>query len=370
MGSAKVKRFIALGLCSLVVAANIWVLSQIYRYFEQLITLLAVSAILALLLNYPVRWLEKLRLNRSLAVSMVLLATVTLLVISGFTLIPIIQDQTAQLVSRTVKWLENSPTYVAGLEEYARSHKITLNLQEVSTRLIGQIEKQLEPVTKQALGLAIGTVNSLINSILVLVLAFYMLLDGDRFWRGLVSLLPRKMQQPLSQSLQQNFHNFFVSQLVLAVVMVVVLLPVFIVLKVPFILLFTLVIGVAELIPFVGPALGIGIVSLLLVLQNPGLGLQVCVIATLLQQLRDNLLAPRMMGSFTGLNPIVILVALMIGGQLAGFLGILVAIPIAGTIKGTFDAMQMQKSPAMLLANAVGEPEERDHTEEPFTSFL
>jgi predicted PurR-regulated permease PerM len=45
------------------------------------------------------------------------------------------------------------------------------------------------------------------------------------------------------------------------------------------------------------------------------------------------------MGSFTGLNPIVILIALLVGLQIAGFLGVVVAVPIAGTIKGTLDAM-------------------------------
>jgi predicted PurR-regulated permease PerM len=158
---------------------------------------------------------------------------------------------------------------------------------------------------------------------------------------------------PLGISLRLNFQNFFISQLLLAIFMTAVLIPIFLVLKVPFALLFALVIGIAELIPFIGATLGIGLVTLLLLLQDVGLAAWVGVSATIMQQVRDNVLAPRMMGSFTGLNPIVILIALLIGLQVAGFLGVVVAVPIAGTIKGTLDAMYGTKQTAGVTTEIV-----------------
>ncbi len=59
-----------------------------------------------------------------------------------------------------------------------------------------------------------------------------------------------------------------------------------------------------------------------------------------MQQIKDNLLAPKLLGNFTGLNPIWIFVAILMGYEIAGLLGTLVAVPIAGTIKGTFDAIK------------------------------
>ena len=58
-----------------------------------------------------------------------------------------------------------------------------------------------------------------------------------------------------------------------------------------------------------------------------------------MQQIKDNLLAPKLMGEFIGLNPIAILICLLTGGQIAGLLGVIVSVPIAGTIKGTIDLM-------------------------------
>jgi predicted PurR-regulated permease PerM len=152
--------------------------------------------------------------------------------------------------------------------------------------------------------------------------------------------LPLQYGVPFRDSLRLNFHNFFISQILLAAFMAIALIPVFVVLKVPFALLFALLIGIAEIIPLVGAALGIGFVGLFLTLQDFWLGFWFVISATVLQQIRDNVIAPRMMGSFTGLNPIWIFVALLVGLQVAGFLGIVVAVPIAGTIKGTLDVVR------------------------------
>jgi predicted PurR-regulated permease PerM len=70
------------------------------------------------------------------------------------------------------------------------------------------------------------------------------------------------------------------------------------------------------------------------------LGVRVAVAAIIMQQIKDNILAPRLMGQFIGLNPILIFIALLVGGKIAGVFGVVVAVPIAGTIKGTFDAIR------------------------------
>jgi predicted PurR-regulated permease PerM len=135
--------------------------------------------------------------------------------------------------------------------------------------------------------------------------------------------------------------------------MVSTLTPIFLILKVPFALLFALLIGLAELIPFVGATLGIGLVTILVVLNSFWLGVRVAIAAVIIQQIKDNLLAPRLMGEFIGLNPILIFIALLVGAQVAGVFGVLVAVPIAGTIKGTFDAIRLLYHPQMLPTDKV-----------------
>ncbi len=62
-----------------------------------------------------------------------------------------------------------------------------------------------------------------------------------------------------------------------------------------------------------------------------------------MQQIKDNLLAPRLMGEFIGLNPLLIFIAILMGAKIAGTLGVLIAVPVAGTIKDTIDAIRQER---------------------------
>jgi predicted PurR-regulated permease PerM len=79
---------------------------------------------------------------------------------------------------------------------------------------------------------------------------------------------------------------------------------------------------------------------MLVLIQNWWLAFPVATMAVIMQQIKDNLLAPKLMGNFIGLNPLWIFIAILMGFEIAGLLGTLVAVPIAGTIKGTFDAIK------------------------------
>lgn len=78
---------------------------------------------------------------------------------------------------------------------------------------------------------------------------------------------------------------------------------------------------------------GTALVSFLTALQSVWLGVRVLVVATLLDQVIENAIAPQLIGGFTGLNPIWILLSLLIGAKVAGLLGLVIAVPMAGTLK-------------------------------------
>jgi predicted PurR-regulated permease PerM len=138
---------------------------------------------------------------------------------------------------------------------------------------------------------------------------------------------------------------------------VVALTPIFLFLRVPFALLFAIIIGISELIPFIGATLGIGLVTLLVFLQTWWLAFPVAMVAIIMQQIKDNILSPKLLGNFIGLNPLWIFIAILMGFEIAGLLGTLVAVPIAGTIKGTFDAIKNNKNGNSVYSYAVVDDE-------------
>lgn len=342
--SAYFQRLLIIGLSGPLVALNLWILIQVFVYFQHLITVLLVSAILAFLLNYPVQFLARFYRSRSQAVIVVLLVTLTLFLILGLTLVPLLTQQTAELLKNIPAWLQASNANLERWENWAKVRDLPLDLKGFSGRVSANIEGQVQILATKVPGFAIGTLLGLFDTILIIVLAFYMLLYGKSLWEGMVNLLPKEIGLPLSKSLRLNFQNFFISQILLALFMVGTLTPIFLVLNVQFALLFALLIGIGELIPFIGAALGIGLVTILVMLNSFQLGIWVAIAAIILQQIKDNLLAPRLMGEFIGLNPIVIFIALLVGAKIAGVLGVIIAVPIAGTIKSTIDTIKLERN--------------------------
>jgi predicted PurR-regulated permease PerM len=331
------QNLLIVGLGFPIVALNIWVLSQFFRYFEHLITILTIAALIAFLLNYPVKILERLHFRRVPAIISVLLITVTLLVILGVTVVPNAIEQTTELVKQVPEWIRASNENINIWEEWGKRKGLAIDFNVLRTQINAKIDTQLQIIGAEVVGLAVSTLSGVVDTLSIFVLSVYMLLYGDKLWLGIVAILPDRIKVPLSESLRLNFQNFFISQLILGTFMATALTVVFFFLKVPFELSFAIFIGAAELIPFIGASLGIGLVTLVIMLKNFGLGVSVLIASLIVQQIKDNLLAPRLMGEIIGLNPIAILICLLTGGQIAGLLGVIVSVPIAGTIKGAIE---------------------------------
>ena len=341
--SASLQRLLIYGLSGPIIALNIWLLSGLFSFFQHPVYILSIAAILAFLLNYPVKFFERAPMNRSQAVIIVLLTTLTLVVILGVTLVPLVIDQTTQLLNKIPAWSTASQANLAYFQELAKKQRLPINLSVVTTQINASIQNLVQQLAGGAVGFAGTLLSGLLDLVLVVVLAFYMLLYGDRVWNGVAPHLPANIRIPLTTSLQLNFQNFFLSQLLLGLFMGITLTPIFLLLKVPFALLFGILIGLSELIPFIGASLGIGLVTILVLLQDWKLAIQVALAAIAMQQVKDNVLAPKLLGDFIGLNPIWIFVSILVGFQIGGLLGTIVAVPIAGTIKGTFDAIKSGK---------------------------
>jgi predicted PurR-regulated permease PerM len=331
------RRYLLYGLSGPIIVLNLWVLGQVFKYFEGLITFTILSIILALILDYLVRLFERLHLTRTQAVLLVLCLFLVLLIILGFTLIPIVIEQATQLIQGIPGLLEAGDRNINWLQSFINQHNLPFDLNQISS----QINNQIQVILADLPELAINTVGQIFATILLIVLAFYMLLYGERCWKGLINLLPTKLGNALSTSLKQQFHQFFLSQLLLALVMVLFLIPTFLILQIKFALLFVLVIGLFEVVPLFGATIGISLVTFLVLgLQGFLPALQVVIASVFFQQITDNIIAPRIRGDFTGLNPIWIIIALLIGGRVAGFIGVVLAMPIAATIKSTIEAMR------------------------------
>jgi predicted PurR-regulated permease PerM len=336
-----------------IVAINLWLISQIFRYFELLLTLSIVSAVFAFLLNFPVRFLEKRRLSHGRAIALVLLVTVAVAAILGVTVLPNLITQTSDLLAQTPQWFKAIDRYLTEFQNWSRNRNLPIDIDIIRTQINSNLGQPFQGAASQAVTIVLGTISGLLNSVLVAVFTAYMLIYGRQLWRDILNILPRQYALPIGRALQLNFQNFLVSQIVLGIFMTLVLTPIFIILQVPFALPFAIVIGLSQLIPFIGATIGIGIVTIIITLSNPSQGLWVAFFAIVIQQVKDNIIAPKLMGDFTGLNPLIILIVILLGAQMAGILGVFLAVPIAGTINSAIGLIRLQQKSRFILDSNV-----------------
>jgi predicted PurR-regulated permease PerM len=349
-------RLLAITLFAPLLVLNGLAISTIFDYFHSLIVILVGASLLAFLLNYPVSWMERQGAKRQQVAILVFLLTLSILLAVGVTLVPLVLMQAQQLVARLPELIDSGRHQLMLLNEWAENQGLPLNLDALVVQINDRVKGQLQAIAVQVLNLAVVTLTSLLDFLLTMVLAFYLLQHGDDLWQSLVQWLPTKLRGPFSQTLRLSFQNFFIGQLIFGLCMGSSLTAIFLWLKVPFGLLFGITIGIMALVPF-GGTVGIAGTTLLVALQDFWLGSRVLIAAVIVQQILDNLVAPRILGSVTGLNPVWVLVSVLTGARIGGLLGVIVAVPTAVVIKTALSAV---RSSAQEAAHDIATSQDKD----------
>ena len=348
---SKLPKWITIGLVVPLLVLNGWLIILAFEYFESLITIFITATLLSFILDYPVRFIEKRNIPRALAILLVLLIGIFLLVFIGVTVIPILLEQLNGLLERLPSYVASGSEQAKVFEAWAEERNLPLSISSLVADALTRVTYQLQELSGQILGSFFSVVGSLLDLLLTIVLTFYMLLHGNELWSDFFQFFPETSRQKIRDSLKRTFNNYFVGQLTVASVMGVSITITFLIIQIPFGLLFGLVVGVMALFPF-GAALSISLVSFIMALKSIWLGLKVLAIAFVIEQIVESVIAPRLLGEFTGLNPVLVLVSLLIGAQLGGFLGLILAVPVASFIKVLFALYDLNPEDDKVLVEA------------------
>ncbi len=309
-----------------------WLTLNAVSYFGELISIMVTAGLLAFLMNYLVARLRFV-MSRPLAATLVYLLSGVVFVLICITIAPPVLSQAQQLITNLPNLITSGQRQLAELQAWSDTHQIQFAIPMLQQQLLSKLQERAETIATRGVGLLLGTFNWVLDLILILVISFYMLLDGERLWKGITSFFAPPIRDFLSESFRRNLQRFFSGQLLLGLFMAVTLSLAFWWLHVPFFLVFAIFIGVMEVIPFVGATLGIVTVGILVAFINWWLAVQVIGVAIVVQQIKDNLLTPRVLGNLTGLSPAIVLPTLLLGGQVGGLLGVILAIPLTGMVK-------------------------------------
>ncbi len=326
---------------------NLWVLRQLLVPLAPFPALFLTAALLAFLLDIPSRWLIQRGLPRPLALLLVLGLSLSAVVLAVLVLVPRLVEQLGDLVLALPSWLAQGETLLGQLQRWATDRGLPTDFGGLSSDLISRTSKLASQLSQQVLGILGATVSITVNTVIVLVLAVFLLLGGEGIAKGLAEWLPSGTRALVLSTLDRTFRGYFAGQVVLALILSGAQSLVFTLLGIPYGVLFAVAIGFTTLIPYASALTIVG-VSVLLALQDPRTGLEVLAVAISVGQVVDQVIQPRLMGSIVGLQPAWLLISLPIGARLGGLmglgelLGLLLAVPVASCAKTFLDAWALR----------------------------
>jgi predicted PurR-regulated permease PerM len=321
-----------LSVLGLVIA--VWVLLQLISIARHVIVWFLIALFLALAINPLVEWLQRRGVrSRGLASGSAFVLVVLTLVLIGALFIP-------TLVRNVNNFVDAVPGYVDDLTK----GRGRLGFLETRYHVVEKVREQVrEGGARRLLGfsgtavaITKGVINIVVGIVTVTFLTFFMLLEGPQWVDRIFSLLPPESQprwRKVGNDIYRTVGGYVTGNLVISLIAGTLTTIVLLAMGVPFAVALGLLVAILDLIPLAGATIAAILIGTVAFLHSVVAGIVVVVFFILYQQLENHVLQPLVYGRTVQLSPLVVLIAVLIGAEIAGVLGALAAIPVAGAIQ-------------------------------------
>jgi len=310
------------------------------------ITPFAISAVLAYFGDPAVDRLEKAKvwkwkLGRTVAVSIVFILMLSLLTVMLLIIAPLLLDQIRLLIHRLPEWIE----WFSGTALPWLAGKMGLELKDFDPAQFSQMLKDYwKEISSAAFKImdfisrgGMAAVALLINLVLIPVVTFYLMRDWDLLIRGIHDLLPRNLEAEISRlakEVDEVLGAFFRGQLMVMFALGVIYTIGMSLVGIEFAVLIGMGAGLLSIVPYLGSIVGLVVAAgaAIFQFQDSFHLIMVLLVFGVGQAAEGMYLTPKLVGDQIGLHPVAVIFAVLAGGQLFGFLGILLALPVAAAL--------------------------------------
>jgi predicted PurR-regulated permease PerM len=295
-----------------------------------------IAVFLSLALNPAVDRLERRLGRRGIATGIVFVAALIAIALIGWLFVPILVDQVNNFAHQVPDYLDDLTKGRGRLgflqEKYHLVDKARDALEEGgASKLFG--------LSGTALAVAKGVVNAVLATVTIAFLTFFMLLEGPNWIDRFFSLLrpeSRKRWRGVGHDIYRTVGGYVSGNLLISLIAGGLTAIVLRIVGVPYAIALGLIVGILDLIPLAGATIAAIIVGTVAFIHSVPAGIVVVAFFIVYQQVENHILQPIVYGRTVQLSPLAVLVSVLIGAELAGVLGALAAIPVAGALQVIF----------------------------------
>lgn len=311
-------------------------------FFNNLLMPVFVAIAIAFLLDLPVYRLMHTGLSRTLSVSVVVMAFIGVSLVGILGLMPVIWQQSSNLLQEVPQMVSKGQTYLLTLPE---KYPDLINAEQIETLILAVNDKLIEwgqVVLKASLNSISDIVALLIYLILVPLMVFFFLKDKKELIAGFTSFLPKErlMATQVGDEMYQQIMNYIRGKVIEILIVGTASTIAFIALGLNYAVLLGVLVGLSVLVPYVGATI-VTFPVLLVALFQFGTGSEfgyVMLAYGIIQAIDGNIIVPLLFSEAVNLHPVTIIVAVILFGGMWGFWGVFFAIPLATLVKAVLNA--------------------------------
>ena len=217
---------------------------------------------------------------------------------------------------------------------------------QIVSNILNSMTKTINDLVAKAQGSLMGSLSGLFSKVygaltsafrlvLIIIFSFYFSVDKEKFTLKVKKSIPNKYRDDLAflaNRIDVALQQFIRGRMLMAIFVGILTMIYLLILRVDFAIIIGLITCVADIIPYVGPLLGCVPALLFALVDSPAKAFWVLVLFLVVQWVENNILAPKLIGDSTGLNPLLILISIIIGGGIFGVWGMVISVPITSII--------------------------------------
>ena len=340
-------------LVTLLLGLNIFILSKISFIFLPVLDFLGVvmlpvilSGLLYYLLNPIVDWMEKYKINRVLAISIVFII-IGLFIIWGLAVaIPNLQRQILNFAKNVPTYLKDADKVINDLVTKRLPDDFRPQLEQVLANVSSEATMWASKISSQAVNWVSAFISSVSQVIVAIIIVpfmlFYLLRDGKGLRDYLTKFIPNKLKEPVGQVLSdvnKQLSNYVRGQVTVAIIVAIMFIIFFKIIGLRYAVTLGITAGILNLVPYLGsflamlPALVLGLIA------GPVMLLKVIIVFIVEQTIEGRFVSPLILGSQLNIHPINVLFVLLTSGSMFGIWGVLLGIPVYASAKVVISAI-------------------------------
>ena len=311
-----------------------YIFTPINAIVSSIITPIIVAYVFYYMLNPLVNFFEK-KMSRFIASLLAIFVGIITVLIVIIGVVPIIVEQTQNLITALPRYVEVVKGY---LETYSDNAYVQVVVEYVNNNL--NVSKISEKLVSIATSVAQGVVSSISSTASVLVtmpfVLFFLLKDASHFNKFVISLLPKKLKQPVAETIDEidgKVGSYIQGQMLVSLCIGVMLFIGYNIIGLHYAFSLATIAAFLSIVPYLGPVIAITPAMLVAASTSWIMVLKMLVVWGIVQFLEGNIISPNIMGRSMNMHPLTVIFVILIGVNIAGVVGAIIGIPVYSILK-------------------------------------